>query len=174
LRHTLEMNESAIAAVVAECFGTGADSIEQVDARAQRVLDVPSIVWEGDAQTFQFSYVSKHAEVLLGYPVTRWTTEPTFWADVVIAPDDRDEAIAYCALATAKRADHVFEYRARTASGGIVWLRDYVQVIVGPRRIATRLRGLMVDITAELMPTHGIGTRSTFRVPSHDQLAALA
>jgi PAS domain-containing protein len=166
------MNES-LAAVVAECFGNGTDSIEDVDARAQRVLEVPAIVWEGDAQTFQFSFVSKTAELLLGYPVTRWTTEPTFWADVVIAPDDRDDAIAYCALATAKRTDHVFEYRAHKANGGIIWLRDYVQVLVGPRRIATKLRGLMIDISTERTATHGFEQPSTFRAPSHEELAAL-
>ena len=37
---------------------------------------IDSIVWEIDARTFQFSFVSKKAERLLGYPVERWLHEP--------------------------------------------------------------------------------------------------
>ena len=168
------MDERTIADAIAECFGNPTESIEAVAARAARLaLDAPAIVWEGDAQTFQFSFVSASAEQLLGYPTLRWISEPTFWADVVIVPGDREEAIAYCALATAKRADHVFEYRARRADGGILWLRDYVQVIVGPRKIASKLRGIMIDVTAERTLTHGFEQPSTFRVPSQEQLTSL-
>ena len=159
---------------VEECFGRAEDRIELVDSRAQRLFaDAPAIVWEGDAQTFQFSYVSPSAETLLGYPARRWVEEPTFWADVVIAPDDRDDAIAYCALATAKRADHVFEYRARRADGGVVWLRDYVRVIVGPRGVASVLRGIMFDISAEKQANRTFEERATFRAPSPEALQAI-
>ncbi len=152
---------------VDECFGQGTDRIEIVEQRARRLFAGHSIiVWEGDAQTFQFSYVSATAEDLLGYPASRWTQEPTFWADVVITPDDRDDAIAYCALATAKRADHVFEYRARCADGAMLWLRDYVRVVVGPRGIARTLRGIMFDVSPEKRATNTFEERATYRVPS--------
>jgi PAS domain-containing protein len=167
------MDDRTVAELVAACLEDLAEPIEHVDARAARLATDPVIVWEGDAQTFQFSFVSSSAERLLGYPVRRWVDEPTFWADVVIAPDDRDEAIAYCALATAKRADHVFEYRARRSDGGVLWLRDYVRVIVGPRKVATKLRGIMFDVSAERAITDGVEQRSTFRVPSHGELASL-
>lgn len=168
------MDDRTIAAAIATCFGNPAEPISSVEARARIALAPSAIVWEGDAQTFQFSFVSASAEQLLGYATTRWVTEPTFWADVVVVPDDRDEAIAYCALATGKRADHVFEYRARCSDGSILWLRDYVQVIVGPRKIASKLRGIMVDISAERTVTHGLDQRSDFRVPSQEQLTTLS
>ena len=113
------------------------------------VDDLDAIVWEGDAQTFQFSFVSKAAEKILGYPAERWY-EPDFWADVVIHPDDRDHAIAYCALATGQGRDHTFEYRARAADGRLVWLRDVVRVVLGDKGIPVSLRGVMIDITSEL------------------------
>jgi len=113
------------------------------------VDDLDAIVWEGDAQTFQFSFVSKAAEKILGYPAERWY-EPGFWADVVVHPDDRDHAVAYCALATAQGRDHTFEYRARAADGRLVWLRDVVRVVHGDKGIPVSLRGVMIDITAEL------------------------
>lgn len=129
-------------------FGSGADSIALVAARAEALIsDVPVIVWEGDAKTFEFSFVSASAEQILGYPCERWLTEGTFWADVVVHPEDRGEAIAYCALATGKGKDHAFEYRAKAADGRIVTLIDYVQVVFGRRRIAERLRGVMIDVS---------------------------
>lgn len=155
---------------VEECFGDDRDRIDELARRATQLFErSPAIVWEGDAQTFQFTYVSSAAESLLGYPTTRWTTEPTFWADVIIAPDDRDDAIAYCALATAKRTDHVFEYRARCADGTTRWLRDYVRVLVGPRGVASVLRGIMFDVTADKQATE----RPAYRVPSPDALKSL-
>ena len=133
---------------VRETFGDGSDPIATVARRAESLFgDMPVIVWEGDAQTFQFSFVSSAAETMLGHPLARWTREATFWADHVVHPDDRDEAIAYCALATGKGRDHAFEYRANAANGRTVTLVDYVQVIMGPRGVPERLRGIMFDVT---------------------------
>jgi len=154
-------------------LGASDEPIEAVENRTPKELVDRAIVWEGYAQTFQFSYVSPSAERLLGYPVRRWTDEPTFWSDLVIVPADRDDAVAYCALATTKRADHVFEYRARHANGEIVWLRDFVTVIVGPRGLARSLRGIMLDITAEKRASEAFGEPATFRRPDRQALDAL-
>lgn len=131
-------------------FGEPSDPPLRIADRARFIFpDRPVIVWEGDPQTFQFSYVSDDARVVLGYAVDRWITEPTFWADIVVHRDDRDDAIAYCALATAKGADHVFEYRAIASNGDLVWLRDYVHVVRGPKGIPLKLRGVMFDVSLE-------------------------
>lgn len=121
----------------------------ELDRRAHELLPgKPLIVWEGDAATFRFSYVSGgDAEELLGHPADRWTEEPGFWAQTVVHPEDRDEAIAFCALATGKCEDHDFVYRARTADGRTVWLHDVVTVVRGARGVAERLRGVMLDVT---------------------------
>jgi len=130
----------------ASIFGAPDDPIELVASRAAFV-DAP-VVWEGDASTFRFTYVSPNVERVLGHAPERWLTEPTFWADVVIHPDDREDAVAYCALATCKKADHTFEYRAVRADGAVVWLLDVVRVVLGRRGVPERLRGLMFDLTA--------------------------
>ena len=95
--------------------------------------------------TFKFLFVSKQAERVLGYPVERWLSEATFWKDH-IDPDDREWAVKFCTTATAEKRDHDFEYRMIAADGQIVWLSDLVTVVVEGDR-ATRLRGVMVDIT---------------------------
>ncbi|MDI3287443.1 ATP-binding protein [Polyangium sp. 15x6] len=115
-------------------------------SRIEDIIDnVDGIVWEVDADTFRFSYVSAHAEQVLGYPVARWIEEPSFWVDH-IHPDDRHWCLALCKDATARGEPHRFEYRMIAKGGRVVWLRDYVRVVLENGRPA-RLRGVMVDIT---------------------------
>jgi PAS domain S-box-containing protein len=109
------------------------------------VNSLDGIVWEADAQTFVFSFVSPQAERMLGYPLTRWTTEPTFWKDH-IHPDDREWATSFCIDATRAKRPHDFEYRMVAADGRIVWLHDVVTVVVENDQ-PVRLRGVMLDIT---------------------------
>ncbi|TWO70089.1 PAS domain-containing protein [Caenimonas sedimenti] len=127
---------------LADVFGSSAGSIADVEQRALALFDPPVIVWEGDPDTFQFTYVSKCAEDVLGYPVSRWL-ELGFWAHSVVHPDDQTNAVAFCALATAKGRDHDFQYRATCADGRVVVLHDMVHVIKGPLKVPIRLRGVM-------------------------------
>lgn len=109
------------------------------------VNSIDGIVWEADARTFQFVFVSDQAERLLGYCLDDWYEAETFWRDH-IHPDDREWAVEYCITATRALTDHEFEYRMIAADGRIVWLRDIVSVIVENDR-PVMLRGVMVDIT---------------------------
>lgn len=142
--------ELPLASAVQQVFGPGHEPIDALEQRAGELLaDRRAIVWEGDASTFQFSYVGPMAEEILGYPRRRWTDEPSFWAQTVVHPEDRDEAVAFCALATGRCQDHDFVYRAVKPDGSVVWLHDIVQVIRGKKGIPERLRGVMIDITDE-------------------------
>lgn len=112
---------------------------------ASLVDSLDGIVWEADARTFAFNFVSHQAERLLGYPVERWLTEPTFWKDH-IHPDDQEWVVNFCVQSTQEKRPHDFEYRMLAADGRIVWLRDIVTVMVENDHPA-RLRGVMIDIT---------------------------
>jgi PAS domain S-box-containing protein len=109
------------------------------------VDSIDGIVWEADARTFEFSFVSKRAEWLLGYPTENWISDPSFWREH-IHPDDRDWAVSFCCKATAEKRSHDFEYRMIAADGRAVWLKDVVTVIVKDDQPA-KLRGVMIDIT---------------------------
>ncbi|WNG49765.1 PAS domain-containing protein [Archangium minus] len=105
---------------------------------------VDGIVWSTDPN-FRFTFVSKQAERLLGYPVQKWMQEPDFWLQH-LHPEDRDWAPGFCMKAAAECRPHEFEYRMIAADGSIVWLRDIVTVVSedgAPRE----LRGIMVDVT---------------------------
>lgn len=112
---------------------------------ASLVNSLGGIVWEADGRTFQFSFVSPQAEEILGYPVAQWLAEPDFWVRHTY-PEDVERCVAFCLEATARGADHKFEYRMIAADGRIVWLHDIVTVHTEPDG-ALRLRGIMIDIT---------------------------
>jgi PAS domain S-box-containing protein len=106
---------------------------------------IDGIVWECEPGTFRFTFVSAQAERLLGYPVSAWLDDPSFWASH-IHPDDRDASVRYCADCTQAGRDHQFDYRMIAADGRVVWLQDRVTVHVVDGK-PVRLRGVMVDIT---------------------------
>jgi PAS domain-containing protein len=140
-----EASPAEIDARAEAVFGAPTDPMPLLAERARELLaGHDAIVWEADATTFVFSYVNPEAEAVLGYPCSRWTDEPTFWADVVLHPSDRDESVTYCATETGKGCDHNFEYRAVAADGSIVRLRDIVRVIPAENGTPARLRGVMV------------------------------
>jgi two-component system, cell cycle sensor histidine kinase and response regulator CckA len=91
--------------------------------------------------------VSQRAEVILGYPTEQWLMELDFFV-TRIHPDDRDRVVTACREAVARGLDHELEYRALTADGREVALRDIVHVRLGPSGQAVQLRGVTVDLTA--------------------------
>jgi PAS domain S-box-containing protein len=109
------------------------------------VQSLDGIVWEADPRTFMFTFVSKQAERILGYPLERWFEGPDFWPDHM-HPDDREWAVKFCVEETGKLEDHQFEYRMIAADSSVVWLSDIVSVHVVEGQ-AVLLRGVMVDIT---------------------------
>jgi len=92
------------------------------------VQSLDAIVWEVDAATLRFSFVSQRAEIILGYPVGRWLDAHDFYVSR-IHPDDRVRAMRICREAIQKGEDYEFEYRARRSDGREVWLRDIVHVV---------------------------------------------
>ncbi len=108
------------------------------------VSSIDGIVWEADARTLQFTFVSQQAERLLGFPVAQWT-ETGFWVRQ-LHPDDQSWVPDFCRRSTEQGQNHDFEYRFVAADGRPVWLRDFVTVVQENGR-PRWLRGVMVDIT---------------------------
>jgi len=122
------------------------DALRRAELEYRTLIEsVQAIVWRADARTLQFSFVSKEAEHLLGYPAEQWTSDPDFCRNH-IHPDDRDRAVSHWLKATEEERDLVFEYRMIAADGRVVWLRDIVRV-VAEEGIVRELIGVMVDIT---------------------------
>src|SRR5436309_12019297 len=87
------------------------------------VGDLDAVVWEADAASSRFTFVSQRAWSMLGYPPKLWLEDPSFWADHV-HPDDREHAVKEFMAGVTEARPHDIEYRFIHKDGGIVWLRD--------------------------------------------------
>jgi PAS domain S-box-containing protein len=110
------------------------------------VQGIDAIVWEADAATLRYSFVSQRAAEVLGHPVARWLEDPD-WAFARVHPADRERVARACSEAIARGADHEHEYRALAADGREVWLRDIVHVVTDAQGRPAHLRGVTVDVT---------------------------
>jgi PAS domain S-box-containing protein len=112
---------------------------------AEIVSTVHAIVWRRDADSDRFSFVSRQAESILGYPAELWTTRPNFWPEH-IHPEDRDRAL-YAFHNGAKQGENFeCEFRMMAADGRTIWMRDIVNVLSSGGR-PRELTGLMIDVT---------------------------
>ena len=110
------------------------------------VESLDAIVWEAEAKNFQFTFVSKRAKEILGYPIDKWLTEPSFFFDH-IHPDDREKVYAHFRSAAATDDDKTLTYRMVAAPGHEVWLRNKLRGVRNADGLICRLHGLMLDIT---------------------------
>jgi PAS domain S-box-containing protein len=114
------------------------DLIESLDA----------IVWEADPDTFEFSVVSGHAETILGYPISRWLSEPAFLLNHIHADDVAMIRARYAAvMAVGGPLSHRCDYRVVAADGHAVWMEGACWVTRDAAGRARRLSGLLLDIT---------------------------
>jgi|GEM_PF-5289796 len=121
------------------------EALQQGKQRYQTMVNaIDGIVWEADAQC-RFSFVSRKAERLLGYPVEHWVEEPTFWQEH-IHPHDREQTIVHCQEMTRDKKHHELEYRMLAADGRSIWIRDLVTV-TAEKNQPVLLQGIMVDVT---------------------------
>ncbi|WP_053163512.1 bifunctional diguanylate cyclase/phosphodiesterase [Pseudomonas brassicacearum] len=107
------------------------------------VESLSAIAWEARVSDFTYSYVSPHAEDLLGYPLSHWLI-PGFWRNI-IHPADLIRAQTYCDHEVLAGRDHCIDYRVITADGRCLWVRDIVSLIEHGHEPV--MRGLMIDIS---------------------------
>ncbi len=117
------------------------------------VQGLDAIVWEGEAsgEGLRFTFVSRRAESILGFPIERWLAEPDFWKDRV-HPDDRDAVSGFCRRilehdggSHGEGAAWEVEFRMQSADGRMVWFHNRARQAADFPGV--RPRGVMMDIT---------------------------
>ena len=103
-----------------------------------------AIPWKINWQTREFEYIGPQIEKLLGWTQDSWATAQD-WIDR-IHPEDREETANLCVSQSEHGIDHEADYRALTADGGYVWVRDVVHVI-RENGVTTALVGFIFDIS---------------------------
>ncbi len=112
------------------------------------VQNLDAVVWEADADMRRFTFVSRQAERMFGFPVARWLEEPGLWPGVVHA-EDRDQTIDAYRTFAAAGTHHQLDYRLVAADGRAVQVSNMVHVLRDELGVALKVRGVMVDITAQ-------------------------
>jgi diguanylate cyclase (GGDEF)-like protein/PAS domain S-box-containing protein len=104
-----------------------------------------AIPWKIDWASATFAYIGPQIESLLGYTQDSWVTVDD-WA-ARMHPDDRDWVVNYCVSQSQAGVDHEADYRALSASGEYVWIRDVVHVVRDEAGMVQALVGFMFDIS---------------------------
>lgn len=121
-------------------------SLRTSQERVRESIESANIVlWEVNPKTSDFTFVIGSTERLLGFTAEEWM-QPGFWVRQV-HPDDREFAVTFCQQATTQHKDHRFEYRMVRKDGGVVWVEDFVSIVLDDDRIVA-LRGVLIDITS--------------------------
>jgi len=104
-----------------------------------------AIPWKIDWATSTFAYIGPQIEPLLGWAPSSWVTVND-WA-MRMHPDDRERVVNFCVAQSSAGVDHEADYRALTANGEYVWIRDVVHVVRDASGNVDSLVGFMFDIT---------------------------
>jgi PAS domain S-box-containing protein len=113
------------------------DLVQQLDA----------IIWERQAETLQFTFISRQVETILGYPAKQWLNESGFF-ERHIHPDDLAQTLAQYRQAIQNRQSQEIEFRLIAADGNILYLRDKITPVFDPAGHLQRWCGFMVVIPA--------------------------
>ncbi|MGZ4150563.1 MAG: PAS domain-containing sensor histidine kinase [Actinomycetota bacterium] len=112
------------------------------------IADLDGIVWEADAGSMSFTFISEGVQDILGYTPAEWLADPSFWHGR-LHPDDRERAVTRFVRVASAGGRFDEEYRLRAKDGDWVWLRDLGHAVKDVDGVPRRIRGLMVDITAQ-------------------------
>jgi PAS domain S-box-containing protein len=123
---------------------------EAVRTTEQRYRDLVeqlgAIFWEAEIDRPGFTFVSRGAERILGYPPERWLADPDFWLSLVHVDDRAAAAAALSSAHERRNAVEEFEFRALGADGRTVWLHQKVYAHRS-KEGQGRLLGVILDIT---------------------------
>lgn len=103
-----------------------------------------AIPWRIDWAAMQFTYIGPQIGPLLGWTPESWVSVND-WANR-IHPEDRERVVNFCVAQSQNGVDHEADYRALTADGGYVWIRDVVHVVRKGNEVEA-LVGFMFDIS---------------------------
>jgi PAS domain S-box-containing protein len=107
-----------------------------------------SVVWEADAQTLDFTFVSGRAGKVTGYEAAGWSAGRRFWQEHVPA-GDVERLLAALEGASAAGDDGVrLEHRFVRADGQQIWLHTGAVFDLREGRPRPVLNGISADVTA--------------------------
>jgi PAS domain S-box-containing protein len=123
--------------------------IAWTERERQRYLDLVNtvdhaVLWEADAQSLAFLFVSAPATPVTGFSTEEWMSAPDFWSTRV-PPEDREVLFGLFARCRAEQTTGRCEHRFIRKDGVVLWMHTGVNFQASDG--LTRLTGLTVDIS---------------------------
>lgn len=116
------------------------------ERRFQRLVETldHSVVWEFDDTAQQYTFVSQHSKLVLGYEAEDWLSDPRFF-EARVHPDDLTRILeAFGKLRRKELTDVRVEHRCCRADGTMVWVHSGVHCEEEEGRVL--FRGVTIDI----------------------------
>ena len=111
------------------------------------VKTIPSVICKGYAD-WSVEFFDDKFEKTIGYSVMDFNTRKLKWNEIIVPEDlPRVKEITIQALKGDK--SYVREYRIKTKSGAIVWLRERAQIVLDENGRIDYFTGTFTDITKE-------------------------
>jgi PAS domain S-box-containing protein len=114
----------------------------------------PAYFYQASAYAPETLYMSPQVEVILGYGVEEWTTDPQLWIKA-IHPEDRDRVVAEFAAGVSGKKPFRSQYRIATKHGDYLWVRDHAAVVPNPSGQGMIVQGVVLDITDQVGAEQG-------------------
>ncbi|MGR9052734.1 MAG: diguanylate cyclase domain-containing protein, partial [Gammaproteobacteria bacterium] len=122
------------------------EAVLELERRQDNLIrGIDGFIWEFDAITRQYRYVSSKVESLLGYSPKQWLDNPDFHR-LIILPDYKRAALLAFDHAIHEGKSFMLEFRVYAADGRPVWVSERVTVEKDTAGSVVLLRGLMLDI----------------------------
>ena len=108
------------------------------------VESTSAIVWEGNANTNEITFVNQHAQTILGYTVDTWKSGENFQLEHV-HPSDRSKLLE--SQGKIRNGENTtLDYRLIAQDGKTLWFKEAVRVYPEANN-ASVANGVMLDIT---------------------------
>jgi PAS domain S-box-containing protein len=114
------------------------------DRFRELIEDLNVITYEFDLQLYRFTYVSRMAGSILGYPTNEWFKKG-FWFEH-LHEDDKKWSAHFSRYNISLNKDHEFEYRMIASDGTIKWFKDIVSIVHVDNNPVS-LYGVLIDMT---------------------------
>jgi len=121
------------------------EALRKSEERLGQLLETTKIlVWEAEPSTWRFTYVSKQAVEMLGYPIAQWY-KPDFLSSHIHRSDEQ-RALSFCQKPPHPADHHELTFRMLARDGRVVWLQNVISVKHENGK-PTRMGGFMIDIS---------------------------
>jgi len=147
--------------------------LADIEASFQALLErVPAVVYTISPKAPNaFTYISPQIEALLGEPAADCVGSPDAW-DRWLHPDDAEWVMAECERTNQTGEPFTGEYRVRTRSGEVRWVRDEAVLVRDTVGRPLFWQGILTDITASRLTAAHLAEALEREQDAAEQLAA--